>query len=149
MQHPAEAARHAARAAVAKAFGQTNPDLVDRIASKPIVDDIYPYSVTDAAMPGSTDVGDASFCAPTAMLSGTTVAMGTPGPSWQMTAQGDMPLCGKGLLRAAEIMALTAARTMHDPEFLKKCREELAAATGAKPAGLNGPEVKPQIRPRV
>ena len=116
----------------------------DLICARPL-----PYTRSDKLFGGSTDVGDASFCAPTAMLSGTTVAMGTPGHSWQMTAQGDMPLCGKGLLRAAEIMALTAARTMHDPEFLKKCREELAAATGAKPAGLNGPEVKPQIRPRV
>lgn len=115
----------------------------DLICSKPL-----PYIQSDKMFGGSTDVGDASFCAPTAMLSGTTVAMGTPGHSWQMTAQGVMPLADKGTLRAAEIMALTAARAMQDKDLMAKAKAELVAATGAKPAGLNPPGLKPVILPR-
>lgn len=107
-----------------------------------------PYVRSDKLMGGSTDVGDASFCAPTAMLSGTTVAMGTPGHSWQMTAQGVTPLADKGTLRAAEIMALTAARAMADPALLEKAKSELISTTGGKPAGLNEPGAKPHILPR-
>lgn len=105
-----------------------------------------PYVKSDKMFGGSTDVGDASFCAPTAFLNGTTVAMGTPGHSWQMTAQGCTPLCDKGTLRAAEIMALTAARAMADPDLLRRAREELLAATGGKPAGLSEKGSHPRLR---
>ena len=41
-----------------------------------------------APMMGSTDVGDVSWVVPTVQARGATYAIGTPGHSWQLTAQG-------------------------------------------------------------
>ena len=127
-----ESARAAARAAVAKAFGQTNPDLVDRIASKPIVDDIYPYSVTDAAMSGSTDVGDASWKAPTVQLTVACFPLGTVPHSWQWVAAGQSGIVHKGLLFAGKAMAMTALDIIENPEMLQKAKEEQKKRLGGE-----------------
>lgn len=51
------------------------------------MDIVLPLQFDPAASPGSTDVGDVSYVCPTAQLNMATYAIGTPGHSWQLTAQ--------------------------------------------------------------
>src|SRR5580700_11151955 len=54
-----------------------------------LCDVIVPFDAKGAPMMGSTDVGDVSWAVPTVQARGATYAIGTPGHSWQLTAQGD------------------------------------------------------------
>src|SRR3546814_4028435 len=54
----------------------------------PLADAIYPLGAGDGSSVGSTDVGTVSWVVPTVQARGATVAIGTPGHSWQLTAQG-------------------------------------------------------------
>ena len=56
--------------------------------------------------------------------------MGCPGHSWFMTAQTNSSIGRKGLLRAAEILALAAVKAMHRPETLAAARAEMIEYTG-------------------
>ena len=106
---------------------------------------VLPYVPIDRAMPGSTDVGDASYCAPTAQCSVATEALGTPGHSWQITAQSCSPLASKGAVVAAKVMALTAAKAIAQPELLEKAKAELVRTTGGKYVSAMPPEIMPNI----
>ena len=61
-------------------------------------------------MIGSTDVGDVSWVVPTVQAHCATYAIGTPGHSWQLTAQGKTPAAKKGMVHVAKVMAGTAVR---------------------------------------
>ena len=74
----------------------------------PLCDEIVPLDAKSAPMMGSTDVGDVSWVVPTVQARGATYAIGTPGHSWQLTAQGKMPAAHKGLVHVAKVMAGTA-----------------------------------------
>ncbi len=94
-------------------------------------DDVYldkniaPYRHNPGrAMPGSTDVGDVSYCAPTAQFNAATVAIGTPGHSWQMTGQGAVSYCHKGTVNAAKVLALAALKAIDNPEIIEKAKAE-------------------------
>ena len=78
------------------------------------------------AEPGSTDVGDVSYCAPTAQCYYAAGALGTGGHTWQMAAQSCSPLGFKGMLAAAAAMALAGARAAADPALLALAREQHA-----------------------
>ena len=63
-------------------------------------------------MMGSTDVGDVSWVVPTAQIRGATHAIGTPGHSWQVTAQGKTPAAHKGMVHVAKVMAAAQRNRM-------------------------------------
>ena len=73
---------------------------------------------------GSTDVGDVSWCAPTAQFSTACQAVGTPGHSWQYCAQAGMSIGHKGMLKAAEILAEAGFELMTHPEILDAAKKE-------------------------
>ena len=77
--------------------------------------------------PGSTDVGDVSYCAPTAQCTMATMALGTGGHTWQMTAQSNSSIGDAGMLAAAKVMALTALRAAKNPALLQAARAEWQA----------------------
>ena len=52
-------------------------------------------------MMGSTDVGDVSWAVPTVQARVAILAIGTPGHSWQITAQGKSGQAKKGMVHAA------------------------------------------------
>lgn len=54
---------------------------------------------------GSTDVGDASYAAPTAQMNVATYANGTPGHSWNVTAQVNSSITHKALVTVAEALS--------------------------------------------
>ena len=84
---------------------------------------LRPYR-PDIVQPGSTDVGDVSWVAPTGQITTACQALGTPGHSWQIVAQGRMGIGHKGMLYAAKVMALAAAAFMRSPELVRKAKQE-------------------------
>lgn len=105
---------------------------------------VAPHEHSDANMMGSTDVGDASYCAPTAQFIAATYAFGTPAHSWQMVAQGKSSVAHKGQTYAAEVLADAAIRAIENPEIIEKAKAEFIEATGGKPYNCPIPaEVKP------
>ncbi len=82
------------------------------------------YYEPNHAEPGSTDVGDVSYCAPTAQCYYATMALGTGGHTWQMTAQSCSSIGDKGTLTAAKALALAGIRAANNPDLLAKAKAE-------------------------
>ena len=99
----------------------------------PLADQIIPLEAKGAAMVGSTDVGDVSWVVPTVQARGATYAIGTPGHSWQLTAQGKSPLAHKGMVHVAKIMAGVAVDALSDPKLIESAKADLAERTAADP----------------
>jgi aminobenzoyl-glutamate utilization protein B len=119
-----ESARKGIAATVASRFGADDPKRVAEIAAKPIIDDIMPYAISDKALPGSTDVGDASWHAPTAQFLGVCFPAGTVAHSWQHVACGQSSIAHKGVLQAGKVLALTALDMLEKPELLAEAKAE-------------------------
>ncbi len=105
---------------------------------------LRPYRA-EIVQPGSTDVGDVSWVAPTGQITTACEALGTPGHSWQIVAQGRMGIGHKGMLYAAKVMALAAAEFLASPELVRKAKDEFARRRAAAeytspiPDGLRPP----------
>jgi len=99
----------------------------------PLADEIIPLEAKGAAMVGSTDVGDVSWVVPTVQARGATYAIGTPGHSWQLTAQGKSPLAHKGMVHVAKIMAGVAVDALSDPKLIEAAQADLVARTAENP----------------
>ena len=96
------------------------------------MDLVLPLRFDPKASPGSTDVGDVSYVCPTAQLNMATYAIGTPGHSWQLTAQSGCGIGHEGMLAAAKVMAHAAINAMEHPEILEQAKAEYEKATGGK-----------------
>ncbi len=79
---------------------------------------------------GSTDVGDVSYLVPTIGAQTATWAPGTPAHSWQAVACGGTELGIKGMMLAAETMALTAIDLYTNPAVVAKAKEEWKKGVG-------------------
>jgi aminobenzoyl-glutamate utilization protein B len=84
-------------------------------------------------MMGSTDVGDVSWVVPTVQARGATYAIGTPGHSWQLTAQGKLPAAHKGLVHVAKVMSGTAIDVIRDEVLLARAKADHEARIGRNP----------------
>lgn len=112
----------------------------------PLCDMIVPLEATGEAMMGSTDVGDVSWVVPTVQARGATYAIGTPGHSWQLTAQGKTPAAHKGMVHVAKIMAGTAVDVIRDETLLARAKADHQARTGVTPYVCPlPPDVEPPI----
>ena len=95
---------------------------------------------------GSTDVGDTSWCVPTAQFSTACWALGTAGHSWQVTAQSGMGIGHAGMVAAARTLALAGLKLVERPDVIKRAREEFITRTeGRKYVCAIPPEVKPAL----
>jgi aminobenzoyl-glutamate utilization protein B len=99
----------------------------------PLAHRILPLGSKGNAGVGSTDVGDVSWVVPTAQIRGATYAVGTPGHSWQLTAQGKSGIAHKGMIHAAKVLAATAAEAIANPALLAAAKADHAARTAATP----------------
>ncbi|MCW3475420.1 M20 family metallopeptidase [Limobrevibacterium gyesilva] len=116
----------------------------------PLCDTVVPLDAKGAPMMGSTDVGDVSWVVPTVQARGATYAIGTPGHSWQLTAQGKSALAHKGMIHVAKVMASTAVDALKDPALVEKAKADYAARTETNPYVCPLPDdVTPPLRPRA
>jgi aminobenzoyl-glutamate utilization protein B len=114
-----------------------------------LADFIVPLDAQGDDSKGSTDVGDVSWKVPTVQARGATYAVGTPGHSWQLTAQGKSPAAHKGMLHVAKIMASTAVAALTDETLIPRAKAEHKERTGGMPYRSPMPEeVKPPLKPR-
>ena len=95
----------------------------------PLNNFVMPYVPSSYMNPGSTDVGDVSWLAPTAQFTAVTWVSGSPGHSWQNVAIGKSAIAHKGLLLAAKVLAGATADLMDCPEILAAAREEFNLTT--------------------
>ncbi len=98
-----------------------------------LCDTIVPLGTRGAVMVGSSDVGDVSWKVPTIEARGATYAIGTPGHSWQLTAQGMLPAAHKGMVHVAKVMAGTAVDAIRDPGLIARAKEDHHRRTGGRP----------------
>jgi aminobenzoyl-glutamate utilization protein B len=101
--------------------------------NSPLCDFIVPYGTKGAPMMGSTDVGDVSWVVPTVQARIATHAIGTPGHSWQITAQGKSGQAKKGMVNAAKVMAGVAVEALSDARLIERARTDHKARTDATP----------------
>ncbi len=112
------------------------------VTDAPLADRLVPLDTKGSRQVGSTDVGDVSWAVPTVQMRGATYAIGTPGHSWQLTAQGKSKLAHKGMVHAAKAMAGTALDVLQDRALLEaaqaehRARLELTPYVSPLPAGL-------------
>jgi aminobenzoyl-glutamate utilization protein B len=113
-----------------------------------LCDFVVPLGTRGAPMMGSTDVGDVSWVVPTVQARVATHAIGTPGHSWQITAQGKSGQAKKGLVTAAKVMAGVAADALEDAALIARAKTDLELRTRETPYVSPLPEdVAPPIRP--
>ena len=125
-------------------YGPSFTEEAKRIAAKPVANDILPFYSTEAAMPGSTDVGDVSFNVPTGQMGVACFPFGTVEHSWQWVAAGRSEICHKGMLMAGKALTMAAVDLLTKPDLLEKAAAEFRARTaGSKYRCAIPPEVKP------
>ena len=116
----------------------------------PLCDAIVPLDARGAPMMGSTDVGDVSWVVPTVQARGATYAIGTPGHSWQLTAQGKSNLAHTGMIHVAKVMATTAVDALKNPAIIEKAKADYAERTEITPYVSPLPaDIAPPIRNKV
>lgn len=116
---------------VMRSFGYVGDG--SELAGKFLSDVVSPYVPSDDIMAGSTDVADVSWVVPTAQLSTSTAALGTPLHTWQMTAQGISANAHKAMLRAAGAMAVAGIRFLTDAAARRRVQEEFRAFRSRHP----------------
>ncbi len=149
---PFDAEDHAFAAEIRKTVTQTDIDAAHQrfgisITDAPLCDRVVPLEARGAGMVGSTDVGDVSWAVPTVQMRGATYAIGTPGHSWQLTAQGKSPLAHKGMVHAAKVMAGTAVDVLENQAVLEQARTDHQARLAKTPFASPLPEgLEPPLR---
>src|SRR3954466_14904091 len=98
-----------------------------------LCDQVVPLDSKRNPMVGSTDVGDVSWVVPTVQAHCSTYAIGTPGHSWQLTAQGKTPAAKKGMVHVAKVMAATAVQAIEDKTLIERAKADLTARTKDQP----------------
>jgi aminobenzoyl-glutamate utilization protein B len=115
-------------------------------AGQALTDTIIPPEQWADDQIGSTDVGSVSWVAPTVQARVACYAVGTPGHSWQLVAQGKAPAAHKGLVHAAKIMAGTAQDLYCDELLVARAKADFKAS----PAGAGFPcPLPPEMLPPI
>ena len=96
-------------------------------------EEIYPLDGEAPRSVGSTDVGTVSWAVPTVQCRAACYAVGTPGHSWQLVAQGKLPAAHKGLALAAKAMAAVAVDVLSSPALRTAATEAFRAFRADNP----------------
>jgi len=119
-----ESSKQGISATVKRLFFGESDKRIEEIASKPIISDIVPYTLNPYPLLISTDVGDASWHAPTAQFTTACFPAGTVVHSWQCVAFGLSSVAHKGMLQAGKVIATTALDILENPLLVEKIRAE-------------------------
>ena len=128
----------------AQSYG-LDADAITALKDTFLHESVLPPYKSEIVQPGSTDVGDVSWVVPTGQIVTACMALGTPGHSWQIVAQGKMGIGHKGMCYAAKVMALAAVEFMQSPELVRRAQDEFKKRRAASnyispiPDGLKAP----------
>ncbi|NLY54352.1 MAG: amidohydrolase [Firmicutes bacterium] len=124
-----------------KSFGsREGRRLAEQLEGQVLHAGVLPHQTSDQPKMSSTDVADVSWLAPTVQCNVACYALGTPGHSWQMVAQGKSSWAHKGMLLAAKAMAGTGLDILQQPELLAAAKQELQERLGGEPYRCPIPE---------
>lgn len=112
---------------------QVREPLEPAMLEQPLWGQILPHVETDAASPGSTEVGDVSYITPTGQLTTACWPLGTPAHSWQIVASSGSSIGAKGMLLAAKALALAGLDLLTKPELRAAARAEFDRRKGGRP----------------
>lgn len=99
----------------------------------PLCDFVVPLTQGTGASVGSTDVGTVSWVVPTVQVRGATYAIGTPGHSWQLVAQGQSGIAHKGMIHAAKVMAATVRDLFEDSSKIDQAKADFTRRRAGRP----------------
>jgi aminobenzoyl-glutamate utilization protein B len=117
-------------------------DLVDKTIDTEIMD---PWD-DGFVWPGSTDVGDVSWVAPTMEFTTSTYVLGTGAHSWQVVACSGASIGHKSLLFATRTMVGSVIDLITKPDLLKLVQDEFETRkAGRKYVSPVGKDVKPPL----
>lgn len=128
--------------------GREGRQLAQTLEGQVLHTGVLPHLNYEQPMMGSTDVSDVSWIVPTVQCYTSCYALGTPGHSWQLVAQGKSSWAHKGMLLAAKVMAATGLDLILQPEQLAAAKAELKERLGGEsyvcpiPAGVQPKPVK-------
>jgi aminobenzoyl-glutamate utilization protein B len=129
-----------------KMAGPEGRAVLENMKGAALAEAVLPVYKSDIIAPGSTDVGDVTWVSPTGQITTTCWALGTPGHSWQITAQDGMSIGHKGMLYAGKVLGATALEFMQKPELVAQARAEFKAQTDETPYMCPIPsDVKPPL----
>ncbi|MEX0715068.1 MAG: amidohydrolase [Planctomycetaceae bacterium] len=97
-------------------FGREFPDALH--------ESVVPLSTARGLSAGSTDVGDISWYVPTCGIRTASMAVGSPGHSWQNVAAIGSTIGEKGSIYAAKVMAASALDLFEKPDVLAAAKKE-------------------------
>lgn len=114
-------------AASLRHLGPEGRQAVEALRGSPLAENVMPLHKSDHVQPFSSDVGDATWVVPTGQINTVCHAIGTPGHSWQITAQGGMSIGHKGMLHAGKVLGAATIELLQKPELVAKARAEFEA----------------------
>ncbi|MDR1917339.1 MAG: amidohydrolase [Synergistaceae bacterium] len=117
---------------IKQCFAPIDTQTAETMASEPLQSELFPYMMGNSVMPGSTDVGDASWVVPTAQALVTCYPTGTASHSWQWVAAGKSSVVHKGLIYAGKVIAMTALDVICDPEIAPRAKREHLGRLGGE-----------------
>ena len=97
--------------------------------TKVINDFIVPYEHSEVQSKGSTDVGDVSWCIPTAQLHAVCEVSKSPGHSWQNVSCGASGIGHKGLILAGKVLCGAAIDLFESPDIIDAATAEFKEKT--------------------
>ena len=116
------------------------------LLQKPLSSEVTAFdSYKVAVSGGSTDVGDVSYIVPTLQIRVATNCIGNVGHTWQTVGQSYGSAGQKGMMKAVEVLALSAIRLMGDPERIEKAKSEVRLRNGGKYTYPLPDEVAPPV----
>ena len=114
-------------------FSDQGGEKLQSILKQPILEEIMPLKLSGAPMAGSTDVGDASWQAPTVQMTAPCYPIGTVPHSWEWVSCGKSSMAHKGMLYAGKVIAMTALDMFTNAELMEQAHadydERLAGET--------------------
>ena len=134
------------REAQVKRMGPEAAKLIGPASEALLVSKVIPLHKAESILPASSDVGDVTWVTPTGQIGTVCHAVGTPGHSWQITAQGGMSIGHKGMLYAGKVLGDAALQFMQQPELVQKAQAEFKAQIAHTPYVCPIPaDVKPPL----
>jgi aminobenzoyl-glutamate utilization protein B len=100
---------------------------------RPLADFLVPLNAKRNPQIASTDVGDVSWVVPTVQVRAPTLAIGTPGHTWQVVAQGKSPAAHKAMVQAAKAMAGLGIKALTEPSLIATAKADLKKRTARTP----------------
>ncbi len=104
--------------------------LSDRILEKPLHSGVEEFVNLKEYETGSTDVGNVCYECPTLNINIATETYGTPGHTWQIVSQSKSSISNKGLLKAIEVLTISAINTLKDPDAIEEAKEFVISTRG-------------------